>query len=35
METEVNKCIEVLGNGGLILYPTDEIKDHVDCMLYK
>ena len=25
METEVNKCIEVLGKGGLILYPTDTV----------
>tara|TARA_B100000575_G_scaffold277286_1_gene263474 strand:+ start:50 stop:592 length:543 start_codon:yes stop_codon:yes gene_type:complete len=25
MEKEVNKCLEVLGNGGLILYPTDTV----------
>lgn len=25
MTEEINKCIEVLENGGLILYPTDTV----------
>ena len=25
MQEEINKCIEVLSQGGLILYPTDTV----------